>query len=985
MKWVKTPEQYWIPFLLLIIMVISSCAVGIRLDDDPCNITYKEYSISCAVQNVRVYEEGWLTIIGDGNDITITDYWGDDPINGMEVYEGDVCTDLTFIGGTPESTFTFSSVDGQRYFIKLMAFGLAEMGGIKICSADELAVNDDCGDYIVWEPETLLLGSTANATASSPPVCLQDNGKGVWYQMIGDGQTYNLNLLNANLQAVLFFIAFGSDEIHYNIYEGNCSNLVCVLGKDGNGPTTFTTEVGKTYYIYVTSRLPQASYTFLLTKSTCTDLITGLKIESCPGSSYSRVTIETSQNNLTFLPVVHTEDEGIVYSTAFGTADGIITSTTGVFDIPSGTEGYFIAFEGNDPFGTDCWDYAYYSVTGNEPDLTPPKARCKDHTLELDQQGMATLEVSMVNKNSSDNCGIVMRTLSETNFDCDDLGDHTITLTVEDAAGLTASCTSTVTVVDNSPPTPQCNNLTVTLDEDGIKNLLVDQIDNGSSDNCSVQTLQLNPAIVDCDDAMIGGGTVQLTVTDNSGNTNSCTAVITVTDVTPPMANCMDATVSLDNNGEGTLNPSDVDDNSSDACGIQSLSLDNTTFTCADIGPNNSVTLTVTDNNGNTSNCDATVTVIDNLPPTAVCKNTTVEIQPNGLYVLTEADVYDAINSSDNCAIDAVSFPATTFSCDDLDLTIPITLTLTDASANMANCNALITVVLGDALPNEWNTSDIGQVTIGNAYSFDPCANDNPVTGEFTITGSGNNAIGTTSDNIAFAHQSLCGDGSITAKIESVTPNGYGGLSIRETNAPNSKQVSIFSNLTNVLRHETRYLINANKVVQAFFKPSPFWLKLERQGDWFFAYYSSTGSNFQYVHGVYVPMQQCVEIGMASFTYQPYAQTEAVFSNVTIGTGNSVFNINEDALEIKPYEVIPNLELSVFPNPADHSFSIVFERPVESSKILQLYNSFGQLVGIQHLESGANRIDWEIEHLPEGVYLISDDKKSFVEQLIISK
>ena len=42
-----------------------------------------------------------------------------------------------------------------------------------------------------------------------------------------------------------------------------------------------------------------------------------------------------------------------------------------------------------------------------------------------------------------------------------------------------------------------------------------------------------------------------------------------------------------------------VDNGSSDACGIESLALDNTDFTCANVGSGNIVVLTVTDVNGN--------------------------------------------------------------------------------------------------------------------------------------------------------------------------------------------------------------------------------------------------------------------------------------------------------------------------------------------------------------------------------------------------
>ena len=159
----------------------------------------------------------------------------------------------------------------------------------------------------------------------------------------------------------------------------------------------------------------------------------------------------------------------------------------------------------------------------------------------------------------------------------------------------------------------------------------------------------------------------------------------------------------------------------------------------------------------------------------------------------------------------------------------------------------------GSTFPEGWQTRTVGASgSLGNNFGFLGCDEE----AEFVVTGSGNNIPSTTIDHVAFAYQALCSnDITITAKIENVTPNGYGGLMIREMGLADRKQVSIFSNQTNALRHETRYLTSTNKVVQNFVKPSPIWLRLQRQGNWVFAYYSSNGVSFQYVHAVYIPSE----------------------------------------------------------------------------------------------------------------------------------
>jgi hypothetical protein len=85
---------------------------------------------------------------------------------------------------------------------------------------------------------------------------------------------------------------------------------------------------------------------------------------------------------------------------------------------------------------------------------------------------------------------------------------------------------------------------------------------------------------------------------------------ITVTaDNIAPTAICQNFTLNLAPNGTGTLNTTDIDNGSSDNCGLINLALSQTDFTCADDGLN-TVTLTATDQNGNSTTCSATVTVV---------------------------------------------------------------------------------------------------------------------------------------------------------------------------------------------------------------------------------------------------------------------------------------------------------------------------------------------------------------------------------------
>ncbi|QTN39610.1 tandem-95 repeat protein [Cryomorphaceae bacterium] len=180
-----------------------------------------------------------------------------------------------------------------------------------------------------------------------------------------------------------------------------------------------------------------------------------------------------------------------------------------------------------------------------------------------------------------------------------------------------------------------------------------------------------------------------LTVTDENGNTDQCTATVTVEDNIDPTAICQDITIQLDASGNASISTSDIDNGSADNCAITSVSLSQTSFNCAHVGVN-SVTLTVTDSNGNTDQCIATVTVQDITPPTALCQDFTVTLDANGQATIAVSDIDNG--SNDACGISSTVLSTTTFDCSDVG-TNTVTLTVTDNNGNSSSCTATVTVI----------------------------------------------------------------------------------------------------------------------------------------------------------------------------------------------------------------------------------------------------------------------------------------------------
>jgi hypothetical protein len=159
----------------------------------------------------------------------------------------------------------------------------------------------------------------------------------------------------------------------------------------------------------------------------------------------------------------------------------------------------------------------------------------------------------------------------------------------------------------------------------------------------------------------------------------------------PPQAVCKSAVVFLNAQGIATVSADDVDGGSTADCGIASRIVSPNTFTCANKGPN-PVILTVTDPNGISSQCQATVTVIDNLPPTITCLGPVTVVAPPACPLSTSTVVnYNPPTVIDNC-------PGTTVACTPpAGSTFPvgtttIACTAKDAAGNAASCSFAVTV-----------------------------------------------------------------------------------------------------------------------------------------------------------------------------------------------------------------------------------------------------------------------------------------------------
>lgn len=205
-----------------------------------------------------------------------------------------------------------------------------------------------------------------------------------------------------------------------------------------------------------------------------------------------------------------------------------------------------------------------------------------------------------------DNCGAYM-TFSPATFTCADVGTRPALFTATDGAGNTTTCSTTVAVTELIAPIAVCQNTVLNLGAGATATLPASSIDGGSYDICTSVTISASPNTFSC--GQVGNQTVTLTVTDLSGNSSTCSSLVTVVDTAVPTVTCQNTQVQLGLQGTATAPTSSMVQSAWDNCGISSLGASQSLFTCADTS-GTPVTVTVADASGNAATCTSVVTAL---------------------------------------------------------------------------------------------------------------------------------------------------------------------------------------------------------------------------------------------------------------------------------------------------------------------------------------------------------------------------------------
>jgi|GEM_PF-880565 len=214
-----------------------------------------------------------------------------------------------------------------------------------------------------------------------------------------------------------------------------------------------------------------------------------------------------------------------------------ISGATGVMslsieDLEPNSTYYFSAFATN-VHGTTLLTGGVFT-TLEEIDTEPPSAICiEEITIQLDENGMASISPSMIDNGSFDNVAIESISLNIYEFSCADLGENLVTMTVTDTSGNSTTCQTLVIVEDLISPQLICFEVTIALNEEGFAVLNPQSFGFQNTDNCNIVQSYLDIDTLDCshiDEPTL----VTYTTVDSSGNSTSCSFYVSVIDTQGP-------------------------------------------------------------------------------------------------------------------------------------------------------------------------------------------------------------------------------------------------------------------------------------------------------------------------------------------------------------------------------------------------------------------------------------------------------------------
>lgn len=231
----------------------------------------------------------------------------------------------------------------------------------------------------------------------------------------------------------------------------------------------------------------------------------------------------------------------------------------------------------------------------------------------------------------------------------------------------------------------------------------------------------------------------------------------------------------------------------------------------------------------------------------------------------------------------------------------------------------------------------------------------------YTIYASGND-IWDKADQFHYLYKQMSGDVTISARVKHIG-NIYGwakgGVMIRESLNTDSKHsmcaLTPGNGFANQWRTETNdWSSNVDTAGKA-----PGWVKLERIGNLFTAYFSTDGNTWQILNSTSIVMNNTVYVGLANCSHIDSTINDAIFDHIVI---------NDIALST-PEVFHDDVPVQIYPNPASDELTIRLVKSKEHDMQISIRDMSGKIVmQINAAHTQQKRID--ISNLANGVYFL---------------
>lgn len=367
----------------------------------------------------------------------------------------------------------------------------------------------------------------------------------------------------------------------------------------------------------------------------------------------------------------------------------------------------------NDDVGTDP-SVAIYNIGMTSGDAIPPVLTCPtnlDIYIEPTPnvcEGLIPDVNNLLTVSATDNCTsftdiVLTQDIAAGGSVIGHLNTQDVEVTATDAAGNQSTCIITLTALDTAGPVMTCPPTQQIYADADCEGTLGNYISLATiEDNCSdfadlTITQNAAPGTIINSDV-----TVEITAVDELGNDNSCSFTVELLDTVSPVISC--PTNQTQNSQPGQCDTLILDYTDqivwSDNCTTSAL---NMTFTQAPdpldvVAGTTNVILTASDESGNSSSCNFTLTVIDGEDPTITCPASQEQEANSACDIALDDYTGSGItlvgdNCSDPADITVTQSPAIGSIHSGGGNIITVTLTATDESSNTETCNFTVEII----------------------------------------------------------------------------------------------------------------------------------------------------------------------------------------------------------------------------------------------------------------------------------------------------